>query len=173
MSDRNCVTDALKDLHGEGSKRDIVLVVDDEEEIRNILERIMRLVAPELKIVLAENGEDAISQISEALAGRVAIVFTDTEMPGENGIELAEALKGKDATPEILEDMERVPVVINSGNHDYQYPGNPKGDAMQALIDRGTADVFIPKPYDVDQLRDAMVKAIKRVQERFQEQPTL
>jgi len=163
MIDRNCVTEALKDLHGEDSKRDVVLCVDDNEAIREMLGGIMRSVTPGLRVVLAENGEDAINQISEGLAEQVAIVFSDTEMPGKNGLELAEALA----------HMKKVPFVINSGNYDYEYKNNPKGAAMQALIDSGAADVFITKPYGVDQLRDAMVVAVKRVQERFLKQPNL
>lgn len=167
MSDANKIGEALKGLHGEGSGRDTVLCVDDNEMIRNMLGRVARMVARGLNVELAEGYDDAISKVSGKFRGRIAVVITDTEMPpGKNGMELAKALKGEDASPEVLEDMQTVPIVINSGNYDYSSPFNDKGAAMKALLDSGTANVFLEKPFMPDDLREAVMTAVDRVKTR-------
>ncbi|NIA02213.1 MAG: response regulator [Nitrospirae bacterium] len=167
MSDTKNIGEALKDLHGEESGRDTILCVDDLEMLRNTLGRMAGMVVRGLNVETADGYEEAIDKASGDLRGRLALVITDTEMPpGKNGMELAKALKGKNATPEILKDMQRVPVIINSGNSNYEHPRYEDGAAMQALLESGAADVFLAKPFMPDELREAILEAINRVRER-------
>ena len=167
MSDPNNVTEALKDLHGEESGRDTILCVDDLEMLRNTVGRMAGMVVRGLNVETAASYEEAIDKASGGLSGRIALVITDTEMPpGKNGMELAKALKGENATPEILEDMKRVPVIINSGNTNYEHLRYEEGATMQALLESGAADVFLSKPFMPDELRETILAAINRVRER-------
>lgn len=166
MSGPNGINKALEELHGTNSSRDTVLCVDDDPGMRRLLATIMNRVVPELKVELASGYEEAIDKVSGELVRHVALVLTDTEMPpGKTGLKLAEALRGKSASKEILKDMRRVPVVINSGNSNYASPDNHDGLVMQALIDNDVADAFLSKPYMVDDVREAALTAINRIKE--------
>lgn len=167
MSDTNNASEALKELHGAESGRDTVLCVDDDQMIRKTVARVVsRMVLPGLNTELANGYDEAIEKVSGEFKGRIALIITDTEMPpGKNGIELADALKGKTASPEILEDMKKVPIVMSSGNSDYADSYSEGGASMQALIDSGAAEVFLAKPFSIDKIREAVMTAINRVRE--------
>ena len=60
-----------------------VLVVDDEQEIRELLDRHLRYLG--YTVHCAENGQDALEKLS---AVRTDIVISDIGMPVMNGIEL-------------------------------------------------------------------------------------
>ena len=62
-----------------------ILIVDDEEEIRGMLERHFTIL--DYDVVTAGNGKEAIDILS---AKRIDIVITDLLMPEMNGIELLE-----------------------------------------------------------------------------------
>ena len=65
-----------------------ILVVDDEEVIRNICFRSLEKKG--YHVGLAENGIDALDRIRE---GTYEIVFTDIKMPMMDGLELLETIK--------------------------------------------------------------------------------
>ena len=62
-----------------------ILIVDDEEEIRGMLERHFTLL--DYEVETAGNGKEAIEVLNRK---RIDIVITDLLMPGMNGIELLE-----------------------------------------------------------------------------------
>jgi len=65
-----------------------VLVVEDEEPLRNLHERLLRKIG--LRVLLAENGAEACEMLS---AGSVDLVISDIKMPGEiDGLGLFEWL---------------------------------------------------------------------------------
>jgi two-component system response regulator AtoC len=84
------------------SKR--VLIVDDEESTRLLLERILESVAG-LQMTLAGNGEEAL----ELLSGRsFDLILLDLLMPGIGGIEALTRMRGSSAnrdTPVIVVSM--------------------------------------------------------------------
>ncbi|MBI4052241.1 MAG: response regulator, partial [Elusimicrobia bacterium] len=66
-----------------------ILIVDDEEAIRNVCSRTLR--ASEFRVETAENGEKALLLLP---AGNFDLVFTDLAMPGAvNGLRLFEEIK--------------------------------------------------------------------------------
>jgi DNA-binding NtrC family response regulator len=60
-----------------------ILVVDDEENIRLALSKI--LTKWNYEVLIAENGEDALNVFNKASCD---LVITDKMMPGMNGIDL-------------------------------------------------------------------------------------
>src|ERR1051325_132028 len=69
-----------------------ILVVDDEEAVRQLLMEILEIEGYE--VTVAENGEEALRHFD---AGRFKAVFTDVGMPGMSGWELARAIRERDA----------------------------------------------------------------------------
>lgn len=170
--------DSLAELHSElhsgDPKRNVVLVVDDESTVRRLLSRLISYSLPDIKdikIAEAKSPDDAISQISGELTGRVALIFSDMLMPGgKDGMDFANALRGEDADPNLKEDMKKVPFVISSGTHDYADPGCEKGRTMRALVDKGIVDVFVPKPLFLEDIQKSIETAIDLVNSRVDEQ---
>lgn len=67
-----------------------LLIVDDEEDIRNMLSRHFRFKG--YNVVLAENGAQALDIMKQE---RMEVLITDLEMPEMNGIELLKTVKEK------------------------------------------------------------------------------
>jgi len=65
-----------------------ILVVDDEEEIRQLFVDI--LVPKGYEVVVAASGHEALERAREAAFD---VVFLDIKMPGMNGVEAFEALR--------------------------------------------------------------------------------
>jgi DNA-binding LytR/AlgR family response regulator len=69
------------------STRATAVIADDEEHLRNLLQRRLAVLWPELSIVgMAANGDEAAGLI-ERLAPQVA--FLDIRMPGRTGLQVA------------------------------------------------------------------------------------
>jgi two-component system autoinducer 1 sensor kinase/phosphatase LuxN len=115
--------DRFSDL---GSTVDKVLVVDDEECMREML----ALVLTELgfEVTKAKDGADALDQF-QSPGGSVSLVIMDIRMPRLNGIEAAQRIKALSPATKI---------VLISGNDQ-----PPVGKI---------ADAFLPKPFRVNEL---------------------
>src|SRR5438105_5782426 len=83
--------------------RPLVVLVEDEELIRRLLERV--LDSAEYEVLVATNGEQAPEHIDRR-AGDLALLPTDLVMPGMSGLELARA--ARERQPEL-------PVLCMSG----------------------------------------------------------
>jgi CheY-like chemotaxis protein len=119
-----------------------ILLVDDEESVRNSLATFMRSLGHEVR--LAANGLEAI----EALRAQPAdVIVTDVNMPDMDGIEIVVALR---------EAADRVGLIVISG-------GGLFGTDM--LLDSAGAlgaDVTLEKPIDLDVLRTAIETLVAR-----------
>lgn len=71
---------------------DLVLVADDEESIRRVMEKI--LVRAGYRVVTAENGREA-QRVFRETESELALMVTDIMMPELNGIELARWARGR------------------------------------------------------------------------------
>ena len=69
-----------------------VLVVDDEDLIRQIISIILK--SEGYKVITAVSGHDALSKMSDK---RFGLVITDLRMPGMNGIEFIKKLRSEAA----------------------------------------------------------------------------
>jgi two-component system cell cycle sensor histidine kinase/response regulator CckA len=124
--------------------RPLVVLVEDEELIRRLLERVLE--SAEYEVLVAANGEQALRMI-DTRAGEIAVLLTDLVMPGMSGLELARA--AREARPDL-------PVLCMSGYSE------------QTLRDRGgdgdEVD-FIEKPFAPGELTDR-IAALLRSAER-------
>jgi two-component system nitrogen regulation response regulator GlnG len=96
-----------------------VLVVDDEEEIRKILMRL--LVKEGFRVVTAPDGLQAMRQISQE---NPDLVLLDVRMPGLSGIEVLKKIKDiDDGLPVVLitayTDIRQAVEVMKGGAYDY------------------------------------------------------
>jgi DNA-binding response OmpR family regulator len=83
--------------------RATILVVDDEELVRNIARATLERSG--YRVLLAANGEDALRIFAENRA-QVSLIVLDMHMPRENGVDVLRRLRGLDA---------RSPVLVTSG----------------------------------------------------------
>ncbi len=118
-----------------------ILVVDDEEVIRNICLRSLENKG--YNVGLAENGINALDRIRE---GIYEIVFTDIKMPMMDGMELLETIK---------RDFPHLEVVVMTAFATIE-------SAIDAMK-KGAYD-FILKPIKPDQIRVVADKCIEKVQ---------
>ena len=119
--------------------RGTVLVVDDEAEVREVAETMLRRRG--LDVVTAADGAEAVEALREPGA-RVVCVLLDLEMPGRSG---------EAAFAAIREVAPRVPVIISTG------------DSQHASLERLTSDSrtsVLGKPYGASQLAAAVRAAI-------------
>ena len=102
-----------------------ILVVDDQEDVRKGLQRLIGSLGCDVRI--AESGETALSMLHEAAFD---IVFTDIKMGGMSGVDLME---------KITERWSDIEVVLITGYGTIEL-------AVQCL--RNGASHFITKPFD-------------------------
>jgi signal transduction histidine kinase/PAS domain-containing protein len=113
-----------------GHPGEVVLVVEDEERLRNFTVEALRELG--YTVVHASDGAEALAMIE---AGQAAtLLFTDVVMPGMTGRQLADAA---------LERMPGLKLLYTTG-----YTRN-------AIVNNGTVEPgthFLPKPFGIDQL---------------------
>ena len=121
----------------------LVLVVDDQEINRDVLEAIL---ADEYEIIQAENGQEAMELIREH-ADLLSIVLLDLVMPVMDGFEVLQ---------HIMEDetLRHIPVIVMTAD---------KSAELKAL-QMGAAD-FITKPFDMSEVIIARVERIIELSE--------
>jgi CheY-like chemotaxis protein len=121
-----------------------VLIVDDSKLARIVVGRAVAALQPEWERVEAANADEALALL-ETLAVDVAIL--DYNMPGRNGIELAEALR---------ERFPAMPIAVATAN------------LQDEIIARARAAKasFVPKPITEEGLRGFLSGAALRLRAR-------
>ncbi len=120
------------------SEKKSILIVDDEESIRKILQGILEDAG--FQVFLASDGEKAVKYVDEISPD---LVFLDIWMPGMDGLEVLEIFKNKKKT---------FPVIMISGHATI-------ATAVKATQE-GAFD-FIEKPLDLDLILSTVNKALK------------
>ena len=118
-----------------------VLVVEDQAEVRAFAKSA--LMAYGYQVIDAPDAKQALA-LSGSYAGPIHVLLTDVVLPGMNGRELADRIKGM--RPEVA-------VVYTSGYTD------------DVITHRGVLDVgvvFVPKPYTADDIVEKVREALKR-----------
>ena len=114
-----------------------ILIVDDDAQILKALR--INLVARGYEVVLARTGLEALDQAAKS---RPDLVVLDLGLPGLNGIQVIEGLRG----------WTDLPILVVSGRSD-------SADKVDAL-DAG-ADDYVTKPFAIDELL-ARIRALTR-----------
>ncbi len=116
-----------------------ILVVDDEPHMGTICAQTLRLDAHHVETTMSP--ETAIRLLQEH---RFDLLLTDINMPGMNGLELANRARTLDPT---------LGVVMMTAYASYEN--------MAAALQQGVAD-FLSKPFEMDQLRLTVTRALQR-----------
>lgn len=119
--------------------RPVVLVVDDEQAIREAVRDILELVNADT--LLAANGHEGLA-LYQANHERIRLIILDLRMPIMSGVETYHALRAHGAT---------VPIVLSSGYDDKISGIDFDADAQLSLL---------RKPYALDALLATVESAI-------------
>jgi excisionase family DNA binding protein len=119
---------------GQDSSRQKVLVVDDEELVREALKRMVEL--HDIQAVTVASGLKAIEAVKQE---SFRMVFLDLGMPGMNGVETLKALK------EIDRHLVFVVVTGLAG----------ESDLFRSVLDHAPVSV-IPKPFTLQQIGEVL-----------------
>jgi EAL domain-containing protein (putative c-di-GMP-specific phosphodiesterase class I) len=120
---------------GQAGRRTAILVVDDEPAMLSLLARVLE---PTFDVVTCASGAKAVAQVSQ---GGFAAVISDIMMPGMTGLELLRAIREHDAD---------LPVLLVTGR--------PSWEGAAEAIEYGVFR-YLPKPFDVEGLRDTVIQA--------------
>src|SRR5262245_34399916 len=120
-----------------------VLVVDDEPEIRHMLQEF--LVSRGYDVLVADNGSAGLATLASA---QPDLVLLDVSMPGMDGLETLGRMMA--LTPS-------VPVIMVTANADIAITSK--------LLAMGAVD-YIPKPFDLDYLDQAVSIQVAAAQDR-------
>ena len=113
-----------------------VLIVDDEQHIRLLIEQTLEPLEDEgVELLTAGDGETALGVVQQH---RPALVFLDVMMPKRNGFEVCRAIKQE------LGLADTYVVMLTAKGQAY--------DREQGL--EVGADVYLTKPFDPDELLD-------------------
>ena len=113
-----------------------ILIIEDEE----VCTQLVRLVAlkGDVDILTAADGEEGIRK---AVSEKPDLIFLDIMLPKVNGYEVVKALRAEPGTA-------GVPIVVLSAR---------VGSDGRPFLETGCQQ-FIPKPFKVGQIREAMEK---------------
>ena len=108
----------------------LAMIVDDESDILDMLEELLKSGENEINVVRAQSGIAALLMIGEF---RPDLLILDLMMPGMNGFDVCQKLKANSST-------QNIKIVAISGDH------NPA--VRHRILDSG-ADLFFTKPLDI------------------------
>jgi len=128
-------------------KTPTILVVDDENIIRNILAKLIHALG--YSVLQASHSTEAVSMIRQH---KPELVLLDIMMPGVNSMEVMHTVR-TDAT------LQHIAIVLISAIDDL--------DTVSSYIDAG-ADDFLPKPFNSALLSLKIRNALERVSNRQQ-----
>ena len=126
--------------------RAVVFVVDDDESVRGSLKRLIRSLG--LAVEAFASAEDFLSSPDAAAAD---CLILDVRMPGLSGLDLQQRL---------AQAGSRIPIIFISAHDDHE----ARSRAMKA-----GAIAFLQKPFDEEDLLEAICTALRRRRARRQE----
>jgi CheY-like chemotaxis protein len=125
----------------ENSRPETILVVDDDEVIRNGLTRILE--GEGYQVIVAEDGME-LSKVLETVA--MDLILLDVNLPWVDGFELCTLIKGHDL-------FKKLPLILISASK------------TEEDLEKGFAagcDEYLGKPFDVSSLIDTIDKSLVR-----------
>jgi len=127
-------------MNDERFRRNRILVVDDDEEIRNLT--AANISGPEFEVLTAADGVEMYHLLSKE---HVDLIVLDLNLPGQDGLTLCRDLRAKHNTPIILLTA--------------------RGGAIDRIVglEMG-ADDYVPKPFETRELAARMRNVLRRAQ---------
>lgn len=127
-------------------KRPLIICVDDEEVVLTSLRRQLREIAPQYKVGLAKNADDALSLFARAADQQrpVPLLICDQLMPGMLGDEL------------LARVAQQYPHTVQ-----VMLTGQASPDAIGRAINNGRLFRFLSKPWQLEDLQLSVRAAIK------------
>jgi response regulator RpfG family c-di-GMP phosphodiesterase len=118
-----------------------VLVLEDEQGVREALSRDLRPLADVVRIELADDVDDARTVLGEIRGDgdRLALVLADHRLPGRTGVDFLVDLHDDPSTADVRK-------VLVTGQADQQ-------DTIRAVNEAGLHH-YVGKPWDPDELVD-------------------
>lgn len=127
-----------------------VLVVDDEEGIREILKQALESRVPQARVITASSGDEALRILDGT---RVDLVISDFKMPGITGIEFL--TRARDRSP-------LAPRIMMTAYSD-------ESIAVDA-INRARVERFLTKPFEIGEAISAVKDILARSSAEVQRQ---
>ena len=127
------VPEPVRTIPSEQRGASLVLVVDDEQPIRECVEDILHLAG--IRVITADNGHDGVEKFKE-LQSEIDLAIVDYKMPIMNGEETLRALRVISPT---------LKIIFSSGHGEEE--------VIKRIKRTGVTD-FLQKPYDLDMLVD-------------------
>ena len=115
-----------------------ILVADDEQEIRNLLDHFLK--GQGYEVILASDGHEALKL---AVEENPQVIILDIKMPGLDGLEVCKQLKENEQT-------KLIPVIVITGFED---------NKMESL--NIGADDFVNKPFDMAEISSRVRSALR------------
>ncbi|MBX3085610.1 MAG: response regulator [Anaerolineae bacterium] len=122
-------------------KRETVLVVEDEESVRDSVVDVLSLL--DYEVLTAQNGREAIA-VYDQHSIKISAVITDLLMPVLGGVELCTELRKRNL---------HLPIVVMSGY---------ASDSLKAQIKELNIEHWIQKPVSIARLAETLAGAIQR-----------
>jgi excisionase family DNA binding protein len=119
-----------------------ILLVDDEADILDMLESLVKSGNGEVQVIKAQNGVEALLMIGER---KPDLLILDIMMPGMNGYEVCQKLKSNLNTQNIR-------IVAISGDHT---------PAVRDRILSCGADLFFTKPLEIVKFREQCLRLLE------------
>ena len=127
-----------KDISPSGESNKRVLVVDDDDGIREMLSKVFYIMGYEA--VPAHSGSEALNMF---LKGPFALVMTDLQMPGMDGWSLASHIKER--SPEM-------PVLLMTAQ---------ARERVMKELEGSSIDSALFKPFSLEELRNEVQRVLK------------
>lgn len=118
------------------------MIVDDENDILDMLEDVIKSGDDEVTVTRAASGVEALLTIGEC---KPDLLILDIMMPGMNGYEVCQKLKSGHGT-------ENMKIVAISGDH--------SATVRERILDSG-ADMFFTKPLEIAKFRKKCFQLLK------------
>ncbi len=119
-----------------------ILIVDDHPNTANMLARVLSRFETPVEVITASSGEDALTKIGDRV---VDVLITDFMMPGMNGLELIERLKG---------DQKPAHTILITA---YDTPG------LVITARRLQVQDYLVKPVQPEKIRSIVMKVIEEL----------
>jgi excisionase family DNA binding protein len=121
----------------------LIMIVDDEIEVLDMLEELMKSEDEDFRVAKAQNGVEALLMIGER---KPELLILDIKMPGMNGYEVCNKLKSSPGT-------QNIKIVAISGDH---------SAAVKERILSSGADLFFTKPLEIVEFREQCFKLLQK-----------